>query len=243
MERLKESHLNSRFHTNSYRILLQYEKMLDKKTKNIHYFETVNSLIKNSQIYIPSLNLKYIEIVKNPDVEYFLVLNRIMSSLFIIKNALDKSFITELENDISLLKRYRFNNPKLENFHNILLSHLNVFIKTFPDYYTTLQYLLEDKSDTKLINQLKTSFIEETKKESRIITVFSFGSTGLFLSVLGYLAFLLIKLEMNNRLLRELRKNLEKKMVTDELTGLPNRKAFFTRETHYKNPSFILCQH
>ncbi len=237
---LKQSHLSGRFHRDSYRLLLQYEKELDKKVEKIYQFVTVNSLIKNSQIYIPSLMLKYIKIVENPDVEYFLILNRIISSLFIIKNALDKSFIAELENDINLLKKYKFKNPELEEFHNILLSHLNVFTKIFPIYYENLQYLLKDETDIKLISQIKSSFIEETGKETKIITFFSVGATGLFLSVLGYLAFLLIKLEMNNRLLRQLRKNLEIKMVTDELTSLPNRKAFFIKEIHYNNPTCIL---
>ncbi len=240
IKKLKKSHLKSSFHENSYRFLLKYEKELDKKIKQIHRFETVNSLIKNSQIYIPSLTLRYIEIAKNPDIDYFLTLNRVISSLFIIKNALDESFMTELEHDINLLQKYRFDNPKLQEFHNILLSHLNVFVKTFPVYYKTLQYLLEDETDIKLMNQIKNSFIKETGKESRIITLFSLGATGLFLLVLGYLAFLLVKLEKNNKILRQLRRNLEIKMITDELTGLPNRKAFFLKETHYKNPTFIL---
>jgi len=240
IQQLKSDHLNHFSHRKSKKILNEYEKEFNKKVEAIHEFETVNSLIKNSQIYIPTLALKYIQIAEKPDLEYFLLLNKIISSLFILKNSPDKSFITELYQDIQNLKKFSFADPQLQQFHNVFLSHLNVFLHNFPIYYDKLDYILQDNKDTYIINRLKETFIRETDQEMKIITVFSIGSTALFLGVLGYLAILLIKLESNNRLLKKLQRNLELKMVTDELTGLPNRKAFFLRERNYSQPTFIL---
>jgi len=240
IEKLRKGLLNEFSHKQSQKILQEYEKEFRKKVEAIHEFETVNSLIKNSQIYIPTLALRYIQISDKPDVQYFLLLNKIISSLFIIKNSHDKSFIKELYQDIQELKKFSFTDPKLQQFHNVLLSHLNIFLQNFPIYYDKLDYILQDNRDIYIIGLLKENFIKETNQEMKIISGFSIGATGLFLIVLGYLAFLLIKLEYSNRLLKKLQKNLELKVVTDELTGLPNRKAFFLRERNYKEPTLIL---
>ncbi|WP_457626713.1 EAL domain-containing protein [Persephonella sp.] len=240
IKKLKNGHLNHFSHKESRKILDEYQEEFNRKVQAIHEFETVNSLIKNSQIYIPTLALRYIQIAEKPDLEYFLILNKIISSLFILKNSHDKSFINELYQDIQELKKFSFADPELRQFHRVFLSHLNVFLHNFPIYYEKLDYILQDNKDTYIINRLKETFIRETDQEMKIITAFSVGATGLFLGVLGYLAFLLIKLESNNRLLKKLQRNLELKMVTDELTGLPNRKAFFLREGNYKEPTFIL---
>ncbi|WP_456381980.1 EAL domain-containing protein [Persephonella sp.] len=240
IKKLKNGHLNHFSHRESRKILDEYQEEFNRKVQAIHEFETVNSLIKNSQIYIPTLALRYIQIAEKPDLEYFLILNKIISSLFILKNSHDKSFINELYQDIQELKKFSFADPELRQFHRVFLSHLNVFLHNFPIYYEKLDYILQDNKDTYIINRLKETFIRETDQEMKIITAFSVGATGLFLGVLGYLAFLLIKLESNNRLLKKLQRNLELKMVTDELTGLPNRKAFFLREGNYKEPTFIL---
>ncbi|NPA58538.1 MAG: EAL domain-containing protein [Aquificae bacterium] len=240
IKRLKERHLSDITHKQSKKVLEEYEREFKKKVDAIHQFETVNSLIKNSQIYIPTLSLKYIQMVEKPDVEYFLLLNRIISSLFLIKNSQDKTFLNELYQDIQRLKKFSFKDEKLQQFHNILLSHLNVFVKSFPIYYEKLEYILEKNRDIQIINRLKETFIMETDREMKVISAISIGSTALFLVVLGYLASLLIKLEYTNNLLKRLQKNLEMKVITDELTGLPNRKAFFLRERNYKEPTLVL---
>ncbi|SNZ10189.1 diguanylate cyclase (GGDEF) domain-containing protein [Persephonella hydrogeniphila] len=240
IKKLKNSHLNNSFHTGSLMLLKEYEKEFKKKVDAIHRFETLNSLIKNSQTYIPSLALRYIKLTDKPDIRYFLIINRVISTVFILKNSLDRSFLDELRKDLKVLKTYRFKNPEIQNFHNVFISHLNVFINNFPVYYDTLTFILEKNKDKEILNNLKNRFIQETNEESKVITAFSVVSTGMFLGVLGYLAYLLIKLEMNNRLLKALQRNLEQKMVTDELTGLPNRRAFFLKEREYKEPTFIL---
>ncbi|WP_457634608.1 EAL domain-containing protein [Persephonella sp.] len=237
---LKEEHLQNPFHRGSYKLVEEYEKEFDKKIRAIEEFETLNSLIKNSQIYIPSLALKYFKLTEKPDIEYFITINRVISTIFILKNSHDRSFLNDLQKDIQTLKKYRFNDPELQNFHEVFLSHLNVFAQNFPIYYQKLQFILEKSRDKELINRLKEKFIQETNEESKIVTAFSAGATGLFLTVLGYLAYLLVKLEMNNRMLKKLQENLEIKMITDELTGLPNRRAFFIKEQNYKEPTFIL---
>ncbi|WP_456464973.1 EAL domain-containing protein [Persephonella sp.] len=237
---LKEGHLGNKFHKGSLKLIQEYEKLFNKKVEAIEEFETLNSLIKNSQIYIPSLALRYFKLAQKPDIEYIITMNRVISTTFILKNSQDKSFIDDLQKDINILKKYRFKNPELQNFHEVFLSHLDVFAKNFPIYHQKLQFILEESGNRKLINKLKDTFLKETREESKIVTGFSVASTGLFLTVLGYLAYLLVRLEMNNRMLKKLQENLETKMVTDELTGLPNRRAFFIKEQDYKEPTFIL---
>jgi len=128
IKELKSSHLNNNFHTGSLQLLKEYEKEFKKKVDAIHRFETLNSLIKNSQTYIPSLALRYFKLTDKPDIRYFLLINRVISTVFILKNSLDRSFLDELHDDLKTLKTYRFKDPKIQNFHDVFISHLNVFI-------------------------------------------------------------------------------------------------------------------
>ncbi len=233
----------SKYHQNSYQQLLKYKEYVDKKEEDIIKFETLNSIIKNSTIYIPTLIFRYINTMNNPEnqTEYLYDLTAVLSSLFLLRNNFDSDFFESLKDTTESLKNYSFDNDeKLQNFHHVLTAHLNVFIENYPEYNKILNNLVRDKKGKEYLNKASKYFVEETKQETEIITYFSFGSTTFFLILLGFTAYLLVSLEKKNIQLIGLTRELEKSLITDELTGLPNRKAFNMDVQKIKKPTFIL---
>ncbi|WP_051654153.1 EAL domain-containing protein [Persephonella sp. KM09-Lau-8] len=241
IKQLKNGHLKNKIHKNTYILLEKYEDKIHEKENDIFKFETLNSAIKNSQIYIPELSLKYLQLNSNLDISYYLLVNKAVSTIFLLQNSMDMNFISDLKIYYEMLKNYNLeDNPELEQFHKTFLLHLRVILKNFPIYQQEFKKLIDNKEDLKLLSQMRSSFLKESQTEARTIITFNFGIGVVFLSVLAYLAFLLVKLDINNETLKALKEDLSKRLITDDLTGLPNRKAFFEAKQNYKEPTFIL---
>ena len=243
------SHFKSSTHEKSFEYLQKYKAYINDKEDKIIKFETLNSEIKNSTVYIPSLILKYMttididnDISMDNDIKiYTYKLTNLLASLFLLRNSTDIDFLNPLKNLETQLEMFDFsNNDKLAQFHSVLLSHLKVYIDNYPDYYKILNYLVNDTKGKAYLSQINNHFVTETKKETDIITIFSFGSTAFFLLLLAYTGYLLLSLEKKNIQLIKMASSLEKITETDDITGLPNRRAFNHDVIRYKNPSFIL---
>ena len=234
---------NSKYHKNSFQELQKYKKYIDEKEENIIKFETLNSIIKNSTMYIPSLIFRYINTLNKPQEnnEYLYKLTAVLSSLFLLRNNFDSDFFDPLKETATSLRDFSFDNDeKLQNFHRVLMAHLDVFIQNYPEYNSLLNKLINDDRGKEYLKKASQYFVDETKQETEIITIFSFGSTTFFLILLGFTAYLLVSLEKKNIQLIKLTGELEKALITDELTGLPNRKAFNMEAIKLKKPTFIL---
>ncbi len=238
---LENGHLKGKNHKKTYKYLQQYKAYILNKERKIIAFETINSMMKNSIIYIPSLIFRYIN---DPQIEFYnpdydLKLTRILSALFILRNSFDKDFLDTLKETVKSL-----NNADIpqnsENFHKVLLAHLNIYIKNYPKYDSLINSLINDKKGYSYLIKAEKSFLEETKDETKVISLFSLASTSIFLIVLGYVAFLFISLDKKNFQLIKLAKRLEKSLETDDITGLPNRRAFNIDAVKFRNPTFIL---
>ncbi len=241
MKQLKNGHLKSKVHKNTYMLLEKYEIKIHEKENDIYKFETLNSAIKNSQIYIPELSLKYLQLNSNLDISYYLLVNKAVSTIFLLQNSMDMNFISDLKIYYEMLKNYNVeDNPELEQFHKTFLLHLGVILRNFSTYQQEFKKLIDNKENLKLLSDIRNSFLKESQAEAKTIITFNLGIGVVFLSVLAYLAFLLVKLDINNETLKALKEDLSKRLITDDLTGLPNRRAFFEVKKNYKEPTFIL---
>ncbi len=240
IEKLKNGYLTRDQYSETYKYLLAFENAFKEKEEYIHDFETINSIIKNTQTFIPSLVLRYIEIAQNKNNEYFYLISSIASSIYLAKNSLDEDFIADLEEKIKSLESFKFHDPKLNEFNEVYLSHIRVFIENFTKYQYILDYILNKKKDIYFLSETKKTFINSSKEETKFITVFSTLLSIIFLVGLAVVAYLMISLDRKNITLLKLKKNLEKALTTDELTGLPNRLAFNIDKKISKNPAFIL---
>ncbi len=257
LEKIKEKitylenapHFKSPSYRESFKYLQMYKTYINNKEEKIIKFETLNSEIKNSAVYIPSLILKYTssldidnDLLQKKDIQiYSLKLTNLLASLFLLRNSTDIDFLKPLKNLVNDLEYFDFgNDEKLDHFHSVLLSHLKLYIDRYPEYHKILNYLVNDTKGKEYLIALNNSFVRETQKETEIITIFSLGSTAFFLLLLGYTGYLLISLDKKNMQLIKMAKRLEKITETDDVTGLPNRRAFNHDVIKYKNPSFIL---
>ncbi len=240
IDTLKSGYLTKDQYKETYKYLLAFENAFKEKEEYIHDFETINSIIKNTQTFIPSLVLRYTEIAPRKNNEYFYLISSIASSIYLAKNSLDEDFINDLEDKIKKLEKFKFRNPKLKEFNEVYLSHIRVFVENFPQYQYILDYILNKKKDIYFLSETKKTFIKSSKEETKIITLFSTFLSILFLVGLAVVAYLMISLDRKNITLMKLKKTLEKALITDELTGLPNRLAFNIDKKELKDPSFIL---
>ncbi len=230
-------------HKNTYNYLKAYGSYMEQKEDNIIKFETLNSIIKNSTVYIPSLIFRYINTFdgERGNKEYLYQLTGVLSSLFLLRNSFDEDFFQTLKDTTQILETFSFDNDeKAQKFHTVLISHLKVYIETYPEYNRILEKLIMENEGKKLLKKADASFIAESKEETSLITIFAFSSTTFFLILLGYTAYLILSLDKKNYQLIKLANQLEKTLTTDEITGLPNRKAFNQDTVGIKNPTFIL---
>ncbi len=244
---LRDSYIHKE--TNLY--LKKYKKYIEEKEDKIIEFETLNSEIKNSTIYIPSLILKYVsttklnmqdnDTLKSEEIIYIYKLTDLLASLFLLRNSTDIDFLNTLKDIEKELETFSFSdNDQKSKFHSVLLSHLKVFIDRYPHYYLTLSYLVNNNTGEVYLRKINNFFVKETEKETSVITYFSFGSTLFFLVLLGYTAYLIMSLDKKNFQLIKLTRELEKAAITDDITGLPNRRAFNQDAVTFRNPTFIL---
>ncbi|WP_457642180.1 EAL domain-containing protein [Persephonella sp.] len=240
IETLKKGYLTKDKYRETYKYLLAFENAFKEKEEYIYDFETINSIIKNTQTYIPSLILRYIEISGKKNDEYFYLISSIASSIFLAKSSLDEDFIYDLEKKIERLENFKFKDQKLKEFNEVYLSHIKIFIENFPKYQYILDYILNKKKDLYFLSETKKTFIKSSKEETKFITFFATFSSITFLTVLAIVAYLMISLDKKNITLLKLKKNLEKSLISDELTGLPNRFAFNIDKKVIKDPAFIL---
>ncbi len=241
IKHLKLGHLKKLAHKNTYRLIKQYENKIKEKENEIYKFETLNSAIKNSQIYIPELSLKYLQLNSNIDMSYYLLIDKAVSTIFLLQNSMDTNFLSDLKIYYEILKNYNVeDNEKIQKFHETFLLHLGVILKNFEWYQKEFRKLINNKEDLNLLSKIRKNFIKESQKEVNEIITFNFGIGVIFLSVLIYLALLLVKLDISNETLKVLKEDLRQRLVTDDLTGLPNRKAFFERLEKYQKPTFVL---
>ena len=85
----KEHYKMLKFYPMSHEKLEKYSKFFKKEKEKILEFERLNSILKNSLTYIPSLSIKYLSIAKKPDKKYLTLLTEIVANMLILKNSFD----------------------------------------------------------------------------------------------------------------------------------------------------------
>lgn len=166
-------------------ILGKYDAGLTKKQKYIELFQTANSIIKNSSIYIPALEVKYLETFGEGDIEYFRLLSEITSVIFLAKNSLDSELVKALKKPALRLEKYELKERNKREFNKLFLSHVKVFTDYFP-YYSASLLGLRDINSLKTLQKLKTALFEEREKSlsfvkplARLLFLFFIASIGL----------------------------------------------------------------
>ena len=239
----EEPYLESNQYQGMRKELFQFRQKLQTFFDRIETFLTLNASLKNSAIYIPTLQLRAYRIFdpqKAVDRDTLILLSRINASIFLARDALDTDFIGDLKSYENVLReKLPYYSGAQSRLLSTLLSHLRQFIAVFPRYTRIMDHLTHNGLVRRL-KHLNARFQLEAKSELTTINHITTILLILYLSSLVVVIYFIFKTERENRTLRLLKEQLEKSLVTDLLTDLRNRRAFETEKEGFEHPALIL---
>ncbi|WP_457592404.1 EAL domain-containing protein [Hydrogenimonas sp.] len=240
----KDPRLQSGVYTDTRRGLAGTTEHFDRLTRTIYEFLTLNASLKNSTVYLPTLALKAYDIFdmqSAQDHRAIVLLSKINATIFLAKNALDESFLQEVEGykeDLTRLKKEIPENEK-RRLLQASIGHLNLFLNTFPKFRADLEQILDNTFQHELEQVIK-DFSAESKKELAHINTLGELFLVLYLVSILIVLYFIFRFEKENIKLKKVRDQLRRSLITDHLTGLENREAYLLRKKKMKHPALIL---
>jgi len=232
-----------------YQQMLKYKKLIDKKIEKVYEFETLNSPIKNSIMYLADL-LDRLPKISRERMKYQRLQNAfksnnlyaqkmisVVSSVFLARSSLDKDFIKNL--DFDFFRNYKTQNPHFRQFNKVLVANLRVFVDYFNRYTDVLKSIMDNRA-AKLLEQIHEEHLERVNNKIVIIKIVSMLLIAFVLIAVFTVVFLMSKLHMDYEKLEVLNRRLNISYITDKLTGLYNRNKFDSDVKKLKNPVLIL---
>ncbi|GAB6074310.1 EAL domain-containing protein [Nautilia lithotrophica] len=232
-----------------YKELLDYKKLIDNKVDLIYEFQTLNSALKNSTMYLASLlndlpklniykikqgiNAKYFE----SNIKYSQKIIEVVSNIFLAKNSFDEDFIKNL--DIDFFKNYHPQDSELKKFNEVFLAHLRIYKNFFPKFIFTLKNITDTKT-LKLLDEIYLNYFNIMNSKLVIIKWVSYALIGFIIIVEIIIFFLLNRLEKEYISLQRVNNELRLSYITDKLTGLYNRNKFDDDVKLFKKPVLFL---
>ena len=239
----RSGNLHAQIHSDSYLGFLSLDAKFKEFQNTLENYLTLNASLKNSVVYIPNLQLRSYHIF-DPSVprerDTLMLLSKIGNTILLTKNTFDSDFLKNLNRYTDELAKEitKYEGAK-KLLLNTLRSHLAHFEKVFPQYTgvfnNLLRYPLPD-----MTAEIQRKYQEEAHKELTEINNTSQLLLVLYLISLGIIIYYIFNTQKENRRLHGLRKELERLLVTDALSGLENRLAFQRMKRQIPNPALIL---
>ncbi len=215
----------------------RYEKLLLHKLQKIEEFKQTNATIKNSVTYLLRMLQKIPpKYLKNKKIATAIL--RLEGNILLAKNGLDTDFLDPIKKEIRLLSPYVVRHDPSDYLFR-LLSHAKLFLRHFPSYLSTLNTITHLQTFTtlkSLQNHLERYFASQGHRLKELFYLLLFFY---FLSILAILYFL-HRLYQENRTLKTLQAKLQHYAITDDLTGLLNRRAYKQDIRHIASPFFAI---
>ncbi len=204
------------------RQLRRFEALQKQKQDRLNRFSTLNSLIKNSVTYIPTLNDRYISGFGRGDDAYLLDLSQITSNVFLASNALDPDLLEGMQDNLTRLRARRFDDPQRSEFNRVFLAHADVFLKYLPQYLPAFEAALESGT-REVLHQANDAFVVAGGAEAERVSRVALAITAAFILSIAVIVYFLVDVERKHKLMVGLNRELQRTATTDRLTGLGNR--------------------
>lgn len=217
-----------------------YERVTYEKEKNIQTFKTINSPIKNSLMYIGEL---VVEIQENrsrfENRDYLYRTALIASRVNLYKSTFDSDFARQLELEVKDLRTYRFPDRYTTEVNQLFLSHVSYFVSNYNKYVNYLNAAKSERS-LELLSEAAKRFKMENRSATSFVTILSISFTLAFTLNMAVVVYLLLQVEKEKKILKDLKNRLEYSVRFDRLTGLLSRKSFELDLSDYKRPVVFL---
>ncbi|ACM92511.1 diguanylate cyclase/phosphodiesterase [Nautilia profundicola AmH] len=232
-----------------YKEFLDYKKLIDIKVELVYEFQTLNSALKNSTMYLASLlnNLPKLNIYKikhgvninkfEKNIKYSQKVIEVVSSIFLAKNSFDEDFIKKL--DIGFFEKFTTNDPEIKKFNEVFLAHLKIYKRFFPKLIFTLKNITDNRSLT-LLDKIYDNYFYIMNSKLGIIKWVSYALIGFIIAAEIIIFFLLNRLEKEYISLQRVNNELRLTYITDKLTGLYNRNKFDDDVKSLNKPVLVL---
>ncbi len=218
--------------------LERYETELKKKLENIERFKTLNASIKNSSIYLATLLQKLPDLIYG-NTKYEKLIEGIISEIFIMKNSLDDDFIDSIAKKFYRLQRYRLFSSTAKKFHKVFSAHVQIFLREFPSYKSTLLAILNAPTRSKL-TLFQNLVNKKIYQKTTAISYLFYLIIAFYIFALFMLLYFIYRLDKENDELKRLQQKLNLAAITDDLTNLYNRRAFKKDNKKTKHPFFAI---
>ncbi len=236
-------YLLNRIHLETRKRLQAFARRFQSYSRDVEHYLTLNASLKNSVIYIPTLQLKAHKLFdtgKPIERKALLLLSQINATIFLANNAKDTDFLPDIRNYLDRL--HRFDNDfkgQRRRLLQILEEHLKNYVKNFPQYVQLLHRLLHNRMQ-KDLSTLNEKFQRESARELIEINHTNQLLLLLYLFSLFIVLIFIFWIDRENRRLKRMKGDLETSLVTDALTGLGNRLAYQRRKREMRYPVLIL---
>ncbi|HET97587.1 MAG TPA: EAL domain-containing protein [Desulfurivibrio alkaliphilus] len=225
-------------HSQVCNLLDGYRQIVELNEERIIRLLTLNSMLKNSAMYVPNLTRQAGRDAPMVDPHYHALLADLNSTLYLSRNSLDPDLLHGLSSSLEALEAYP---PPagIEHLHPALLAHGRVFAEALPDYSLLLSAILQPATST-ILRQLQEALITENSHWLIRLNRLTYIFFGAFLVSMLLVIALLLKTERENRDLNRLSAALSAAATTDNLTQLANRFAFDQDQESRQQPLLFL---
>lgn len=222
--------------------LEELRRDFEQREQQLIRFLSVNSMLKNSAMYIPLLGRRIMEAV--PDHQYHALLAGLTSGLYLARNSLDPDLLPGFRQALDQLaaRKPQSAEPTATEalrLHRALLAHSLLFQELLPEYSQLLQAGLDPAVDRLIVAMAEALKTENSAWLSRLnrLTYLFFAA---FMGAVGLIIFLLLRAERENKTLNQLSTALTAAATTDRLTQLANRFAFDSDQNDLERPLLLL---
>jgi diguanylate cyclase (GGDEF)-like protein len=231
--------------------MIDYQKLAEKKVRLVYEFQTLNSAIKNSTMYLASLindlpKINVYKFKKNQDydnlkkhISYSENVIRVVSNIFLAKSAFDKDFINKLNKDVKYFSSYKTSDRDTRQFNSVFLAHMKIFQNYFPMFISVLKQIT-DKRSIELLDEIYNNYFKIMNNKLIIIKWVSFALILFVVVSVSVILFLLKRLEREYINLQRINNELHLSYITDKLTGLYNRNKFDSDVKMLSKPVLVL---
>ncbi len=221
------------------RLLESFSRDMEGKEEQIVSFLTLNSMLKNSAMYIPQLSRRIMAAAPDGlDSRYQAILTDLTASLYLARNSLDPDLLLGFSATLEELAAARPPTAAAE-LHQALLTHGRLFTQMLPEYERLLAAGLEP-SGSLILQQLLEAMKTENSSWLNRLNILTYIFFAAFMASVVLIILLLIKAARENLVLNQLSTALTAAATSDRLTQLANRFAFDSDQESRQRPLLLL---